>query len=222
MQAKDWKSKLHGLYLVTPNWDDTTRLLTVTEQALQAGVNVLQYRHKTAYAALRLEQATALQTLCRQYQVPFIINDFVELCLHLDADGIHVGGTDISVMQARAFVGPDKIVGASCYGDMVLARSALQQGASYVAFGGFYPSVVKQYPVTTSPDILDSAAAEIPLPKVVIGGMTVPLARPLVERGAQLVAAISAVYNAEDVSQAVREFQDLFRYCNTTPRHEIA
>ena len=201
---------MRGLYLVTPDWDDTQQLLHITEQALRGGVALLQYRHKTADAALRQEQAECLQALCRTYKVPFIINDYVELCLALDADGIHVGGTDASVAQVRAAVGPEKIVGASCYGSIDLAHDAHRAGASYVAFGGFYPSKVKKYPVTTSADIVAQSKREIPLPSVVIGGMTHANAAPLVAQGADMVAAISSVYLAGSPQKAARAFADLF------------
>ncbi len=202
---------LRGLYLITPNWDDTGRLLAQTELALQAGVSLLQYRHKTASKELRQTQAKKLHELCRQYDVPLIINDHIYLCLDLNAEGIHVGGTDISVAQARALVGSEKIVGASCYGDLQLARDAQRTGASYVAFGGFYPSLVKQYPVTTNPEIIVAAKNEITLPVVVIGGMNVALARPLVQRGADMVAAISSVYNATNPDDVCKEFVALFQ-----------
>lgn len=201
---------MQGLYLVTPNWDDTDRLLAVTEQALQAGVALLQYRHKTAGPEQRLKQGGALLALCRRYDVPLIINDYTDLCVLLGADGVHVGGTDATVAQTRAILGPDKIVGASCYGDMQRAIDAQASGATYTAFGGFYLSRVKQYAVTTSPSILDQARAVIALPKVVIGGMTPENARPLVERGADLVAAVSSVYLADDPAAAVAGFNALF------------
>lgn len=202
---------MQGLYLVTPNWDDTARLLAVTEEALQAGVALLQYRHKTAGPAQRIEQAGALLALCRRYRVPFIINDYADLCVLLDADGVHLGGTDATVAQTRAILGPDKIIGASCYGDMQRAIDAQAVGATYAAFGGFYLSRVKQYAVTTAPAILDQARAVITLPKVVIGGMTPVNARPLVERGADLVAAVSSVYLADDPAAAVAGFNALFK-----------
>ena len=198
-----------GLYLVTPDWDDTQKLLAVSEQALQGGVAILQYRHKTADAKLRFIQAEALQTLCQRYHCPFIINDHVDLCLALDADGIHVGGLDASVEQVRTAVGPTKIVGASCYGDLQLAHSAHQQGASYVAFGGFYPSRIKKYPVTTEHSIVTQAKHRIPLPNVVIGGMTLENCQPLIAAGADMVAAISSVYMTDDPALAAREFSRL-------------
>lgn len=201
---------MQGLYLVTPNWDDTVKLLSVTERALSAGVGVLQYRHKDAGVDLRIEQATALQELCRRYRVPFIINDHIDLALQLDADGVHVGGTDTQVAQVRALLGPDKIIGSSCYGDLQLALHAQAAGASYVAFGGFYPSLVKKYAVTTQPSIIDDALAQVRLPNCVIGGMTPDNAAPLVARGAHMVAAITSVYQAEDPAAAVRAFNLLF------------
>lgn len=201
---------MRGLYLVTPNWDDTERLLGCTAQALEAGVALVQYRHKSATPALRREQAAALLALCRRHGCPLVINDHVVLCSELDADGVHVGGTDDAVESVRRALGPDKIVGASCYGDISLAHAAQQAGASYLAFGGFYRSAVKVYPVTTAPDIVTQAKAGLALPVVVIGGMTPAGAAPLVARGADMVAAISSVYTAPDITRAVREFNTLF------------
>ena len=201
---------MRGVYLVTPNWEDTDRLLDVTEQALREGVALLQYRHKNADEALRREQAAALRLLTRKYGVPFIVNDVLALCEEVDADGVHVGGTDISVAEARSRLGKNKLVGASCYGDLALARAAKEQGASYMAFGGFYPSLVKQYPVTTDPDIVVQAKREIDLPCVVIGGMTPENAAPLAARGADMVAAISSVYLATAPGIAVQKFNQLF------------
>lgn len=201
---------MKGLYLVTPNWDDTASLIDATGQALRAGAALVQYRHKSADPEQRREQAAQLLALCRRHQRPFIINDYIELCLELGADGVHVGGTDASVAEARKALGAGKIVGASCYGDRQLARDASAGGASYIAFGGFYPSKVKQYPVTTPPDIVSWAKAEIALPCIVIGGMTPENAAPLVARGADMVAAISSVYGAPVIDVAMHEFARLF------------
>ncbi|CAH0203617.1 Thiamine-phosphate synthase [Massilia sp. Bi118] len=201
---------MKGLYLVTPDWEDTGRLLDVTAQALDAGAALVQYRNKTASAALRREQAGALLALCRSHGRPLLINDHVDLCLQLDADGVHVGGTDATVAAVRAALGPSRIVGASCYGELALAQAAQQAGASYVAFGGFYPSRVKVYEVSTPLHIVAQARAQLRVPVVVIGGMTVENARPLVGLGAEMVAAISSVYLAPDPFEAAREFTSLF------------
>jgi thiamine-phosphate pyrophosphorylase len=201
---------MNGLYLVTPDWDDTAALLAHTETALRLGVAMLQYRHKSADAALRRAQAGALLALCRCYHTPLIINDHIALCLELGADGVHVGGKDASVAEARALLGKHRIVGASCYGERVLAINAAASGASYLAYGGFYPSRVKQYAVSTPADIVDWSKDTIDLPLVVIGGMTPDNAAPLVTRGADMVAAISSVYGAPSCGAAVRAFQALF------------
>jgi thiamine-phosphate pyrophosphorylase len=198
------------LYLVTPNWNDTDRLLDITHQALRAGASLVQYRHKDASSALRIEQAHSLLKLCRQHGRPLVINDHLDLCMAIDADGIHVGGTDASVAEVRAALGPDRIVGASCYGEFALARAAQDAGASYVAFGGFYPSTVKKYAVTTPADIVARAKAALRVPVVVIGGMTPENAKPLAALGADMVAAISSVYLAPDPYGAAREFAGMF------------
>ena len=205
------KHFLRGLYLVTPDWDDTERLLRVTDLALTAGASMVQYRHKSAGPALRAEQGAALLALCRSHGRPLVINDHIDLCRDLDADGVHVGGFDVPVAQARALLGPDKIVGASCYGELKLAETAQQAGASYVAFGGFHPSPVKKYTFVTPPELIEVWRDRVSLPMVVIGGMTPSNAAPLVRRGAAMVAAITSVYAAEDPEAAVRQFCALFR-----------
>ncbi len=201
---------MKGLYLVTPNWNDTRHLLAVTEQALHAGVAVVQYRNKDADPSLRREQGAALLALCRRYGRPLVINDHIGLCMTLDADGVHLGGTDDAVAAARLALGPNKIIGASCYGDLQLAREAQREGASYVAFGGFYPSPVKKYTFTTEPAVVSQAKAELTVPVVVIGGMTPANAAPLVARGADMVAAITSIYLANDPRAAAEQFDALF------------
>lgn len=200
---------MRGLYLVTPDWQDTARLLDVTEQALAGGASIVQYRNKIAAPALRHEQAGQLQALCRRYARPFIVNDFVQLCIELGADGVHVGASDTPIPAVRLAVGSGKIVGATCYGSLQVARDAWHAGANYVAFGGFYPSPVKQYPVTTPPSIISAAKAQIPLPLAVIGGMTTENVKPLVAAGADMVAVISSIYQAKDPLGVTRDFVKL-------------
>lgn len=201
---------MRGLYLVTPNWDDTARLLSATEAALRGGAALVQYRQKDASSDLRLEQASALLTLCRRYARPLVINDHVQLCMQIDADGVHLGALDAALAQARRSLGKDKIIGASCYGNLALAHAAQDAGASYAAFGGFYPSPVKKYAFVTAPALLETARAELRLPLVVIGGMTPDNAAPLVARGADMVAAITSVYGDPDPEAAARRMKRLF------------
>ena len=200
---------LQGLYLVTPDWQDTDRLLAVTDTALAAGAALLQYRNKSASPELRAEQGAALLALCRRHGRPLVINDHIDLCRMLGADGVHLGGTDAPHARARAQLGPDAIIGASCYGELKLAEAAREAGASYVAFGGFYPSPVKHYSFVTPPQLVDVWRDRVALPMVVIGGMTPENAAPLVARGAAMVAAITSVYAASDPAAVVHEFRAL-------------
>lgn len=201
---------MRGLYLVTPNWDDTDRLLGATTAALRGGAALVQYRHKEATPGLRLEQATALLALCRRYGRPLVVNDHVELCMRIDADGVHLGARDAALAQARRALGATKIVGASCYGDLTMAHAACAAGASYLAFGGFYPSPVKQYDFVTPPALLGTARAAFRLPLVAIGGMTPENAAPLVARGADMVAAITSIYGDPEPERAARRMKALF------------
>ena len=126
---------ISGLYAVTPDEADTDVLLVKVEAALQGGIALLQYRNKKVSNKMQSQQAGAILPLCKQYQVPFIINDSVNLCLELDADGVHIGADDGDISVVRARLGKDKILGTSCYDRVDLALSAQQAGATYVAFG---------------------------------------------------------------------------------------
>ena len=202
---------MKGLYIVTPNWDDTEKMVDITEKALQGGAAIVQYRNKDASPELRREQAAAVQAVCKKYGAPFIINDHVDLCLELDADGIHVGENDAAVAAVREQVGPDKIVGSSCYGEMDRVRAAHEAGASYIALGGFYPSRVKEYPVTTELDIVKQMKEEFPdMPSCAIGGITLENAKPLVERGVDMICVISSVYFQDDPEAAAHELAELY------------
>ncbi|KQQ91940.1 thiamine phosphate synthase [Massilia sp. Leaf139] len=201
---------MRGLYLVTPNWSDTDRLLAATEAALRGGAALVQYRNKDADGSLRLEQATALLALCRRHRRRLVVNDHLDLCMRIDADGVHLGALDGAPTAARRALGQDRIVGVSCYGELALAHAAERDGASYAAFGGFYPSPVKRYDFVTPPALLDTARAQLALPLVVIGGMTAQNAAPLVARGADMVAAITAVYGDSEPEAAARRMAALF------------
>lgn len=201
---------MRGLYAVTPNWDDTEKLLSVTESIIKGGASMVQYRHKEASAQQRFTQASALQALGRAHQVPFIINDDVDLCIALDTDGVHLGGTDAPIREVRQRLGAHKIIGASCYGSIELARAAAADGASYVAFGGFYPSLVKQYEVSTPTSIVAQAKHELNLPIVVIGGMTAENCLIFITQGIDMVAAISSIYLNDNPRSTAQAFNCLF------------
>ena len=154
MTSPNPSARISGLYAITPDEPETAELLRKTRLALSGGTSVLQYRNKSAGAALRLEQALALRKLTHEFSVPLIINDDALLAQQVDADGAHLGGEDGSIVAARAVLGKDKLIGVSCYNRASLAQDAVRQGADYVAFGSFFASTVKPGAVAASPDIL--------------------------------------------------------------------
>ena len=205
------KVEVKGLYAITPDIADTAELLARVEAALAGGARLLQYRNKTAGAVLRLAQTRALLVLCREYHVPLIINDHLELALALDAHGLHLGGEDGPVAEARERLGPGKVLGVSCYGRIENAFAAANAGATYVAFGGFFPSKVKPGTARTPVELLREAKRGLKLPVVAIGGITLDNAPTLLAAGADSVAVISALFEAPDVKLAAQRFQSLFR-----------
>ncbi len=206
---------LSGLYVVTPDTDDTPGLLAKVRATLDGGARLLQYRNKTANAALRLTQGRALLALCREYRVPMIINDHLDLALALDADGLHLGAEDGLLAEARRQLGSGKILGASCYRSLSTAIEAERTGADYVAFGGFFPSTVKPGMTTRTPiTLLRESKQRLSVPVIAIGGITAENAPPLVAAGVDGLAVITALFGASDIRGAARRFTALF------PRHE--
>ena len=198
-----------GLYLITPDEADTARLLARVAPLLAQDVAWLQYRNKAADAALRRAQASALQALCTPAGVPLLVNDDAALALAIGAAGAHLGEDDGDVAAARALLGPDAIVGASCYDRLDLAGRAVAAGASYVAFGAFFPTSSKATTRRATVDLLRDAAP-LGVPRVAIGGITPANAGPLVDAGADLVAVIGGVFEAPDPVAAVRAYHRCF------------
>lgn len=203
-------SKIHGLYAITPDEQNTDLLLVKVEAALQGGASVLQYRNKLASDQLKTQQARALLPLCRQYQVPFIINDSINLCLTLDADGVHIGAEDGNLSDIRAKLGQDKILGASCYNRFDLALNAQQSGADYVAFGACFASNTKPNAPVASLDLFKQAKAQLHIPAVAIGGITLANASLVIDAGANSIAVINAIFNADDTKTSAQQFAQLF------------
>jgi thiamine-phosphate pyrophosphorylase len=199
-----------GLYLITPDDDDTTRLLARTAPLLAAGVTWLQYRNKTAGDALRHEQASALQALCVSKGIALIVNDHVRLAKAVRAAGVHLGEDDGDLAAARAVLGPDAILGVSCYDQLPLAEAATAAGADYVAFGAFFPTRSKQGTRQASPELLSQAKKRLGVPRVAIGGITPDNAGNLIEAGADLIAVIAGVYEAPDPVAAVHAYRRCF------------
>jgi thiamine-phosphate pyrophosphorylase len=188
-----------GLYAVTdPALTRERGLHSCVEQALEAGAALVQYRDKSASAPQRRERAQSLLDLCRQFAVPLIINDDVQLARAIGADGAHVGRDDDAVRRARAILGPAAIVGASCYHELPLAIEAVRDGASYVAFGRFFVSHTKPGQALASVDLLEQARQQIDVPIAAIGGITAANGRAVVNAGASLLAVIHDLWCEAD------------------------
>ncbi|MHB0925814.1 MAG: thiamine phosphate synthase [Gallionellaceae bacterium] len=198
-----------GLYAITPDETDTAELLRKVRLALLGGARVVQYRNKIAAAVLRLEQAEALRELTREFAVPLIVNDDAALARQVAADGVHLGGADGSVADARALLGGGRLIGVSCYNRLASAHEAVRLGADYVAFGSFFASTVKPDAVAATPDLLRQARRELAVPLVAIGGIDAQNGAQLLEAGANALAVISAVFAASDIQHAARQFSTL-------------
>lgn len=199
-----------GLYAITPDIADTGRLCNAVHQVLAGGAHLLQYRNKSAGKHLRLAQATALQRLCKQFQVPLIINDHLDLAMEIDAEGLHVGGGDISPQIARCHFGQDKIIGVSCYNQLDRAIEAENAGADYAAFGAFYPSMTKAVTCQASIDLLVTARKQLSIPVVAIGGINLDNVGTLVAHGCHAVAVSNALFDAKNIRKTSQEFTRLF------------
>jgi thiamine-phosphate pyrophosphorylase len=200
---------LEGLYAITPDWPDTARLLAATEAVLRGGCRLLQYRHKATTPCHRDEQAGALRELTARHGALLIINDDIDLALSVDADGVHLGQEDGDLEAARARLGADRIIGASCYRDLGRARQAAATGASYVAFGSFFPSPTKPQAPRAGLHLLTETKA-LGVPVAAIGGITRQNAAKLIDAGADMLAVISDLYTADDPERASHEFSQMF------------
>lgn len=208
VNASGWPRR--GLYAITPDEDEDARLLARVEPVLAAGAALLQYRNKRADAAVRRRQARALLPLCRRFGVPLIVNDDIELAAAIGAAGVHLGEDDADLRQARARLGAQAIVGASCYDELARAERACTAGASYLAFGACYPSATKPGTRRATPELL-AAAGRFGLPRVAIGGLRPDNAAVFVTAGADLLAVVGGLFDAPDPAAAARAFIDCFK-----------
>lgn len=197
---------MRGLYAITPDIADTAVLLKKVEQALKADIAMLQYRNKIISKDKRLLQARELAPLARGYGVPFIVNDDVEIAVSVGANGVHLGKDDGDIAAARAKL-PGKIVGASCYNDLETARRAIKAGANYVAFGSVFPSPTKPDAVRAPLSLFES---NLGVPRCAIGGITLKNAPKLIAAGADLLAVISDLFDADDIAARAAEYRKLF------------
>jgi len=202
---------LHGLYaIVDTGLVPAAKLIPRADALLRGGASLLQYRDKQGDGGQRRQQGAALNQLCHEYGRPFIVNDDPELAAMIGADGVHLGQDDDGIANARERLGPEAIIGLSCYNDLERAIAAEVQGADYVAFGRFFPSVTKPGAVSAPVALLRQARATLHVPIVAIGGITPDNGAPLLEAGADMLAAIHGLIGQADPAAAARAYCRLF------------
>jgi thiamine-phosphate pyrophosphorylase len=196
------------LYLITPPRFDPAAFRDVLAGALDAGdVACLQIRLKEASDDEIRHATDILRPVAQERGVALLMNDRPDLAVELGCDGVHVGQEDAAYKEARRIVGEGATVGVTCDNSRHLAMTAAEQGADYVAFGAFFPSVTKQSSVRAEPDILSWWSKIFEIPCVATGGVMVDNCRPLVEAGADFLAVVSGVWDyADGPAAAVRAF----------------
>lgn len=200
-----------GIYAIT---DDRLlpgdRLFCAAEAALRTGIALLQYRSKQQNPQQRENDASQLCSLCKSYSIPLIINDDVDLCQKVGAQGVHLGQSDSKLESAREALGSQAIIGATCHDSISRAKQAAQSGADYVAFGRFFPSNTKPDASPADPEILSSARELIDIPIVAIGGINAENGALLLNAGADMLAVVDSLFGTEEVTEACRKLMSLF------------
>lgn len=194
------KDKLKGLYAITDeNLIADEHFSNAIEAALLGGTRIIQYRDKSGNLQKRLQQASLLRHLCTQHDATCIINDDIGLAKAVNADGVHLGKDDTSLIIARQELGEDAIIGISCYNDIGLAIAAEQNSADYVAFGTMFSSPTKPDAVTAGPDTISQAKQQLNIPVCGIGGITEKNIQQLIQHDADMAAVISSLFAADDI-----------------------
>jgi len=196
--------KLRGLYAITPEGPD---VMQKVQQALEGGITLLQYRRKGFSREFLLQEAKQMHQLAQRHQVPFIVNDDVELALALGADGVHLGRDDGDLAAARKKM-KAKLVGASCYNRLDLAQAALAAGADYIAFGSVFSSPTKPAAVRAPLSLFKN---DLQVPLCAIGGITLQNAPQAIAAGADMVAVISDLFDAPDIARQAAAYGKLFQ-----------
>ncbi len=200
------KSQLR-LYAVTDRaWLHGKTLESQVSLALKGGVTLLQLREKDMNEDGFKREAVRIQRVCKIFQVPFIINDNVDLARQVDADGVHVGQKDLEAGRVRALIGPDKILGVSVQ-TAPQARAAQAAGADYLGVGAVFPTGTKLDAAEVSRETLEEICREVDLPVVAIGGISQENMGELRGSGICGVAVVSAIFAQENPERAARELK---------------
>ena len=205
------QTKLRGLYVIT----DTqliprARFRDTVEAAVRGGATMVQLREKETPREEIIRLGREILAVTRRYGALLIVNDHQTVAREIGADGVHVGRDDPPITETRAIVGPDVIIGASCYGDVERAVAAEQAGAAYVVFGTPFPSPTKAKRIDISLGIFREAKQRVRVPVFAIGGITLANASQVIDAGADGIAVVSGVFGAADVEAAAHVLAQLF------------
>jgi len=211
LKALSMKKRLKGLYGITSQdmLLDNEVLFQQVEQALKGGMAILQYRNKHTLKYQNIDDLKRLKQLCHDYHALFIINDDVELCIEIGADGVHIGKDDDDLAHARKQLGQDAVLGVSCYNNLLLAQRAKENGASYIAFGAFYTSPTKPDAAIAKLELIHQARS-LNTPICCIGGINLNNAPLLIKQGGDMVAVISELFNVGDIQTSAKQFTHCF------------
>lgn len=195
------------LYAVTDrHWLNGRSLRQVVEESLDGGVTMVQLREKQLEEGIFLEEAKELQRLCRQRHIPFLVNDNVDIALAMNADGVHVGQSDMEALDVRKKLGPDKIIGVSAQ-TVEQALLAQAHGADYLGVGAVFPTGSKDDAVEVPFETLKAICQAVRIPVVAIGGISKANVEKLRGSGICGVAVISAIYAAKNIGQASKDLK---------------
>lgn len=196
------------LYAVTDrHWLNGATLYEQVEQALKGGATFVQLREKNLDKEHFMEEARQIKDLCREYKVPFVINDNVDIALAMDADGVHVGQSDMEAGDVRSKLGPDKIIGVSAQ-TVEQAILAEKRGADYLGVGAVFPTGSKADATDVSHETLKEICAAVKIPVVAIGGITKENVKELAGSGVCGIAVISAIFAQPDIEAGTRELRE--------------
>jgi thiamine-phosphate diphosphorylase len=196
------------LYAVTDQAFTGEKTLTAQiEEALSAGVTLLQLREKHMDKNAFLEEALMVRQIIRRYKIPLIINDDVETALKCDADGVHVGQEDLPPAEVRRLIGPDRILGVTAK-NIDQAKRAWMDGADYIGAGAIFPSSTKKDAIPLSLEQLSEICRSIPIPVTAIGGITAENVSSLKGTGAAGAAVVSGIFGQRDITEAVHRLKE--------------
>ena len=201
---------IKGLYAITPDMADLNTLIQKTQLAIEGGAFMVQYRSKIHDRDVKMQQCAAILRLCREYKIPCIVNDDVDMCRILEADGVHLGEKDDNIADVRRILGEDAIIGSSCYDQLNHAKQAQNEGASYVAFGAMFETLTKPNAPRATLELLREAKSQIQIPVVAIGGITMNNAHDVIETGIDAIAVINSLFEAKTIKETAETFSKMF------------